>query len=311
MDLRVSLQTIVNNSLFYEQQQTAALSRLQQQASSGNRILAPEDDPLGSVAVINYNTQDAAYDTELANINTATTTLNQGVSTLQDASNVVVSAKSLAIQATNSGNDQNALNAIATQVDALLKRLTDLANTQSGGQYLFGGTRSQSQPFVTDASGNVTYAGAAQRANVPVGPGQTVDTYYAGSAIFQAPQPGGTGTDDAFQTLAALRDDLRNTGGLTQTAQLQAVSGHLAALDRINENILGAVGEQSATLQNLGAFQTQVQDAQLQTKQLTGDIQSADMTSVVTNLQAEQNLFQATLATTSKVLSQSLLDFIK
>jgi hypothetical protein len=82
---------------------------------------------------------------------------------------------------------------------------------------------------------------------------------------------------------------LRDTGGLDQTAQLKAVAGQLDSLDQIRENILGAVGEQSATLQNLSGLQGQIQDAQLQ---------------------EQQNLLQATLATTARVLSQSLLDFI-
>src|SRR5438270_8251157 len=99
MNLRVSVQSQVSHSLFYEQQQTAALARLQQEASSGNRILAPEDDPLGAVAVINYTAQGASLDTDLTNINTATDALNVSVSTLQDAAGVVTNAKSLAIQA--------------------------------------------------------------------------------------------------------------------------------------------------------------------------------------------------------------------
>jgi flagellar hook-associated protein 3 FlgL len=310
MDLRVSLQTIVNSSLAYEQQQTAALSRLQQQASSGNRILAPEDDPLGSVAVINYTAQDAAFSADLANVNTATTVLNVGVSTLQSASDAVVSAKSLAIEANNPANDQNGLNAIATEVDSLLQRLTSLANTQNSGQYLFGGTKTQQPPFVTDAAGHVSYVGGQQRANVPVSPGQTVDTNYVGSAVFQAPNPAG-GTDDAFQTLANLSATLRNTAGLSSSAQAQALTNSLAALERINNNIQSAIGEQSASLQNLNGLQSHIQDVQLQTKQLSGGIQSADMASVVTQLQEQQNLFQATLATTAKMFSQSLLDFIK
>jgi hypothetical protein len=114
-----------------------------------------------------------------------------------------------------------------------------------------------------------------------------VDTFFAGSAIFQVPQPGGTGSDDAFQALATLRDTLRNTGGLDQTAQLKAVAGQLDSLDRIRENIPGAVGEQSATLQNLSGLQGQIQDAQLQTKKLAGDTQNADIASVVTQLREQ------------------------
>ncbi len=209
MELRVSVQSLVNQSIYYEQQQSAALSQLQQQASSGNRILTPSDDPLGAAAVINYNTQDANEGTSLTNVNTAANDLNVSVSTLQSASNVLVSAKSLATQAVNPGNDQNALNAIATQVSDLLTQLTNLANTQNNGQYVFGGTKTQVAPFVTDASGNVSYVGGTQSATVPVSPTESATTYSPGSVIFQSQDRGasvytgntgaaaGTGTDSA------------------------------------------------------------------------------------------------------------------
>jgi flagellin-like hook-associated protein FlgL len=45
--------------------------------------------------------------------------------------------------------------------------------------------------------------------------------------------------------------------------------------------------------------------------QLSGDIESADMASVLTNLRAQQNLLQSTLDTTAKIFSTNLLDFIK
>jgi flagellar hook-associated protein 3 FlgL len=308
MELRVSQQTIVNSSIFYEQQQTATLAHLQEEASSGNRILAPEDDPLGAVAVINYTAQNASYDTDLANINTATQDLNVSVSTLQNVHNILTQAKQLAIQGGNATNDATSLASLGDQVNALLQQLVSAANAQNGDQYIFGGTRTQAQPFVTDAAGNVTYVGGTQRASVPVGSSQSVDTYYAGSEVFQ-PQP--AGTPDAFQVLQGLRDDLLNTNNLSSSAQLQSISNRIGQLATVDNNVERVVGQQSASLQNLTGLQSQVQDVQLQTKQLSGGIQSADMASVLTNLQAQQNLLQATLDTTAKIFSTNLLDFIK
>ncbi len=71
------------------------------------------------------------------------------------------------------------------------------------------------------------------------------------------------------------------------------------------------IGEQSATLQNLSGLQTQVQNVQLQTQEQTSNVQSADMASILTQLQAQQNLLQATLKTTSQMFSDNLLNFIK
>jgi flagellar hook-associated protein 3 len=473
MNLRVSVQSQVSNSLFYEQQQTASLARLQQEASSGNRILTPDDDPLGAIAVMNYTTQDANETTVLTNINTATNSLNVGVSTLQDVTNILTQARQLAIQGANSGNDANSLGALGDQVDALFQQLVGDANTQNNGEYIFGGTRSSAAPFVVSASGTVTYVGGAQRASVPVGAAQSVDTHYAGSEIFQPPVNGvsvyagntgaapGTGIDtatgtgtllvthtattyggasgvapgtdsttgdtiigpagantlaidatastvslnggpavaytssdkdlkvtgpkgevayidatgiaagfqgtvpitadgtlsvsngpavainfsgnqvvtgldgtitnvdstnirqagkdtisyggalDAFQVLAGLRDDLRNTRGLDSTSQLKSVASRIGELSQVSDNVVRVIGQQSASLQNLSRLQSQVQDVQLETKKLSGDVQSADIAAVVTSLQAQQNLFQATLMTTAQLLNQSLLNFIK
>ena len=308
MNLRVSLQTMVNQSLYYEQQQTTAMSLLQQQESSGNRIVSPDVDPLGDVAVINYNTQDAADTTDLTNINTATNALNVSVSTLTSANSVITQAKQLAIEATNSGNDSTSLNALGTQVNELLTQLTNDANTQNNGEYIFSGTKTGTQPFVTDSSGNVSYAGSSQSATIPVGSSQTVQTYAPGSSIFMPP---GSGSQSAFQVLQTLRDNMLNTQGVSSSAQMQAISNSLGSLTQVSNNILGVVGEQSATLQNLSVVQSQVSNVQLQTKTLASNLSSADIASVATNLQAQQNLLQATLEVTSQMFSTSLVNFLK
>jgi flagellin-like hook-associated protein FlgL len=65
-------------------------------------------------------------------------------------------------------------------------------------------------------------------------------------------------------------------------------------------------------LQNLQATQSQVQQVQLQTQQQTSNLQGADLAQVVVNLQAAQNAYQLTLASTARIFSgTSLLDFLK
>ena len=126
MNLRVSQQTMVNQAIFYEQQQSGALSHLQQESSSGNRILTPSDDPLGAAAVINYNTQDANFDTELTNISTRhQRSQRQRLHLAERPATSWCSAHSLATQATNPGNDaERRSTTIANQVNDLLTQLT-------------------------------------------------------------------------------------------------------------------------------------------------------------------------------------------
>lgn len=119
-----------------------------------------------------------------------------------------------------------------------------------------------------------------------------------------------TGTYDAFQILIALRDDLRNTGGLNPTAQAESISQRIAELDRVRGGILGAVGEQSVGLENLEALEERIANVQLETQKLNSELESADLSEVVLGLQAQQNLLQLTFAAAARVLDQTLLDFL-
>ena len=119
------------------------------------------------------------------------------------------------------------------------------------------------------------------------------------------------GTSDVFQVLINLRDDLRNTRNLSAPEFHDAMARSIGDIQRVRDHMLSVVGEQSLTLENLDAVQRQIEDSQLETKRLIGEIESADITEVAIRLQEEQNLLQFTFATTVGLLDQSLLDFIR
>jgi flagellin-like hook-associated protein FlgL len=119
------------------------------------------------------------------------------------------------------------------------------------------------------------------------------------------------GTYDAFQALMALRDDLRNTRGLSQHDQIQAISADMGEIDRMHTSILNTVGSQSATLQNMQSLQSHLQDLQLNAKQTASDLGDADMSDIVVKLQSYQNMLQLSFASFSRIIDQNLLDFLK
>jgi flagellar hook-associated protein 3 FlgL len=483
--MRITPLTIIEQALANLDAQTNSLGQLQQEAATGNRLLQPSDDPVATVAVLAANAQSQSLDSYQANIQTAQTTLNASVTALQSASDIFTQAKQIASEGANSVNDPSSFEALAQQVDALIKRLVGVANSQNNGTYLFGGTASGKTPFsvaTADSQGrplSVIYQGSTQRASAPISQQQTVDTLYSGGEIFQQQTRGttafagstgaaaGTGTDsaagegtllvthtttvygpgsgiqagtgsasgdtiigptgthsltvidtsgtgasgtvsldggppvaftntdtnlkvtgadgnvvyvnttaitagfngpvsitangalsvdggatsvpinfssnqvvtnsttgavtnvdstkirntgtddlsytgtfDAFQSLIALRDDLRNTRGLSSADQAQVLSQSLSELQRVQEGILKVVGQQSADLQNLQSLGNQLSQVKLNTQQRITDLQGADVAQVVVGLQAQQNLLQLTLASTARQFQQSLLDFL-
>jgi flagellar hook-associated protein 3 FlgL len=303
MDLRITPQIIAANAIANAQKQSTQLGILQQEASTGLRILQPSDDPAAALQVLGYQAQNNRLSIYRQNIADAQAKLNSSVSTLNEVSNLLTQAKDLALEGSNSANTPDAYQAMAAQVDSILKEVIHLANTQQNGQYLYGGTASQTQPFTTNAQGQVVYNGSTQPMNEPIGSGQQVQTLYVGSQVFQSP--------DVFQVLSSLRDALANVNNLSSSAQMAAIQQTLTQLDNANTSVLDIVGQQSASLQNLQGLDQQIQEVQLQTTQQIGNLQNADLSQVVIGLQEQQNLLQATLYSAARVLNTSLLNFIR
>ena len=65
-----------------------------------------------------------------------------------------------------------------------------------------------------------------------------------------------------------------------------------------------------ASLQSLQSLQGHLQDLQLNAKKTASALGDVDMTQLVVNLQAYQNMLQLSLASFSRITSQNLLDFL-
>ena len=153
---------------------------------------------------------------------------------------------------------------------------------------------SANQQVISSTTGEVTYVDTSQ---VRKAGDESVE--YAGTA-------------GMFDALINLRDDLRNTRGLDDGALSDAFARRLDDLDRVRDDIMRAVGEQSVALENLDALQIRTEDLQLEVRSVISDLESADISEVVLRLQQQENLLQFTYATTASILGNTnLLNFLR
>ncbi len=215
MDLRITPQALVSQTVASLQQNENQLANLQEQASTGERILQPSDDPAAAVQVLAVNAQNLQFDAYLNNIKSSQATLNASSSALQQAGDFLTQAISAATQGATANNTPTTLATLATQVNAILGQMVGLANTRDpSGHYVFGGTATGAAPYVgsADAQGqptSVAYVGSGNAAEATISVHQNVKTAYAGDQVFQDAQRGttvftgstgaaaGTGTDSA------------------------------------------------------------------------------------------------------------------
>ena len=119
------------------------------------------------------------------------------------------------------------------------------------------------------------------------------------------------GTNDVFNAVIALRDDLLNTRNLSTSERAAALDRRLGDIERVHSHVLDTLGVQSVSLQQMDRLQTRTEDLQLSQKIQYSDTVSADIAESVTRLQELTNLQQFTLAAVTKYLTPNLLNYLQ
>jgi flagellar hook-associated protein 3 len=259
MDIRVTQASMVNQAIASARQATARLADLQSQASTGKKLRVPSDNPADVLADLAARSQDLRLGTYLDNINASTSALDASVSALRDASDLITQARQIAIEGSNGGNTPDAQESLAAEVDQLLNRLVDTANTRDGQRYLFAGGDPQTAPFrvaAVDAQGrpqSVVYQGGSADSGILIGPQRTVTTTLPGDSVFQTAQRGqttfsgstgaapGTGTDSATG---------QGTLQVRHTSTTYAAGSGVAAAtgSAVGDTVLGPAGANHLTI---------------------------------------------------------------
>lgn len=302
--------SIYTNTVYALQTQSAALARLQEQISTGMRVVRASDDTGSAVKIMDLRRKSASLDTYLTNIGQTSRTLENSLNAMQQTATSLTRVRVLLTQA-SSGTYSDANRAsMAEEVDSLLEQALSLANTSHLGQYSFSGQNISTAPYVAQRVGgritDVQYAGSLEQMRVPVAPGTTITSQLVGDDIFQVP-----GSGDLFGTLINIRDLLSNTQDLESNRQQELLRQAGTDLTTVTDNLtqkLAAVGSRIQALDSM----TQTLETN---RNLAGDqadtLQNADIVNVATQLARSQNLYEMTLASAAKLLSLSLLDFIR
>jgi len=185
--MRVSTSLIHMQGLQSILDKQAELVRVQEQISSGKRILAPSDDPSGASRVVDINEALAQIEQLDENANYATQQLNLEESTLSNTNLILQRVRELSIQAANTGtNDLATEKIIASEMRERLNELFDAANTRDeNGDYIFSGYQSKTQAFTTDGVGNYFYNGDEGQQSIQIGSSRQVAVSDSGADVFQ------------------------------------------------------------------------------------------------------------------------------
>ncbi len=305
---RITNSLMVSNLIQALNERMRNLSGLQNQLTTGKRVLMASDDPVAAGLILELRNRIRQNEQFQENASNAVGWLTATESVLQQMNDLMIQARADAVEGGNASLTPEDLMALAENVNGYLENLFSLANTDYMGKSLFGGTNTKSSAFEVTrdpATGWITAItpnpdGVSGQILRQIG-NETMQINISGTDLFQ---PNGAGADqDIFQILISLRDALA-------AGDPELVGQSLDPIDEALANIsdfTSLVGSQVNRL-------TSLQDVLLlQKTNLTDQLsreEDADLVEVMTQMTLEQNAYQAALNVGAMIIQPSLANFI-
>jgi flagellar hook-associated protein 3 FlgL len=179
------------------------LANIQEQISSGKQVNRPSDEPAYAARILDMNEATSKLDQYNRNASAAEAQLVLEETALTGVTNSLNRIKELALSANSGAVDDYSRSAVNAEVKLRLDELYEFGNSRdSFGNYLFGGSNSQTPPFAKQSP--VIYTGGDETYDLAVSNGRKVQTTDSGKDVFMRIRNG----NGNF----AVSSDIGNTG---------------------------------------------------------------------------------------------------
>ncbi|MGN6331583.1 MAG: flagellar hook-associated protein FlgL [Motilibacteraceae bacterium] len=291
---RITQRSVGERTLAGLQTNLARMGKLQEQLSSGKLISKPSDDPTGTVSALQIRSQVRTQQQWSRNASDGVGWLNTTDTTLTGMLGEVRRVRELALQGANSGAaGQDAREAMAAEVDKIKESLISDANTRYLDRPIFGGTTGGTAAYASDG----TFLGQTAGVYRTAGDGAPVRIDVTGPEVF------GSGASSLFAVVQQVSDDLRNNPA--------SLSNDLGAIDGAMKNLTNRLSDVGARSNRLDTMRQAAEDAAGSLTNHLADVESIDLPATVVQLQLQQTAYQAALGATSRVVTPSLIDFLR
>lgn len=317
---RITSGFLSNQAVNYLHTNLLNVSSIQQKIAAGKNISNPSDDPVGLTRVLDLSNTlrtDTRYgrnvQNAIAEVNTTDTVMGNMV-------DLIHRAQELTTQAANFTNNQDGRNAIALEIDQIVNQLVQLGNTDIGGRYIFGGFATDSPPY-SRVGDDIIFSGTPSSQNwqrsVEISRGVQLSTNVNGDDLLgnaqvtaagpPLPVTFSAGSKGLFKTMIELKQDLQAGTAPNQLTEIRL------RLDELTTDLNTVLGKQSiigSVSNRLELSQGRIDERQAIFTQQYASIQDVNLPAAVANLNSQQNLMEASLGVTARVLQTSLLSFL-
>lgn len=313
MSLRVT-QSMMNAQLLRNvSNNLGRMNSLQNQLSTGKRINAPSDDPVGLTFAMRYRSEIASGEQYIRNTDAAISMIDFTDTMLGQAGDVLHRVRELMVKGADGAQPQTAYDAIKLEIKELYNQMIEIGNSSFNGKHVFNGEQTEKSPYpkvdLDDTSGSLKAYQVASDTGIiryELSPGMTMAVNVTGNQVFGDPivADPDTDSDNVFQVLRRVYDAL-------STGDSEEVSNLLAKIDTRVNTILEMRSEIGARSNRVQLVMDRLEGMNLNLTDAQSKVEDADLALVITNLKMSENVYQASLSAGAKLISVSLVDFLR
>jgi flagellin-like hook-associated protein FlgL len=264
--------------------------------STGKRINDLKDDPVGVTKVLSLKSNLSNLDQLKRNTATGKTWLNAGEAALGSVQDIITDSKTIAIAMNSATANSDMRKVSAEEIRGYILTIEGLANTRVQGQYIFGGTKTDTIPFSLDDRQNpttATYSGNSTPFAVKSGKDTTIEVGRDGDPLFS----------NLLNSLMSLYSDLKANN-------INGIGNGIDNLDIDFDTVNNAMADIGAKGVRIETKEKIITDLKLTYSDNRAEIEEADIVEAISRLKAVELAYQAALTSSSKLMKLSLADFL-
>jgi len=304
--MRVTNSMTINTFLRNVSLVSGDINKYQNQISTGKLYQFASEAPIAAAQSIRYKSRIAQLEQNQSNIDDANELLKVTDSALESYDEILTRISELSTQAANVGTmGKEDRDAIKVEIEQLKKEIISIANTKYNGRYIFSGYKTDS--LLLDDDGKykidvVTRGEDTEAINYNIGFGSKLQVNTLGPDVF-----GDASEEGGKCGIIAHIDELINA---MNNADANGIIDAKAKIENNLQISVDARADVGARMNRLTLTKNRVENSTANLEEALSLNDDAEYTETITKWTSAKSVYEASLATGSKILQVSLLRYL-
>lgn len=266
--------------------------------STGMKLNKPSDDPVGITYSLRYRSDLSINEQYQKNADTALSWLEYTDTVLNQINDITQRANELLVQGVNGTNPQESVDAVNVEIKQIYEQLVTLGNSKFNEKHIFNGQLTDIPPY--DALNAPTQGTDNMGITYKFTEGAALSINVVGEDVFGK----STDQDNLFAVLNRIQSALTLGQKNVASAEIDLLNSRLTKINEVRSEI-------GAKTNRVELISSRLSDLEMNLTSMQSKTEDADYAETIMKLKQGESVYQASLATSAKIMQISLLDYLR